>query len=73
MRSQRCFNHGKILSRINLILSIFAPLLQICPSPKTVLDLMNNESGEKQVWHFVGNHSGREFILDIVDDHFGRM
>ena len=73
MRSQRCLNHSKIWSRANLILSISVPSLQICPSPKTVFDLMNNESRKKQVWHIVGNYCRREFVLDIVDDPVGRM
>ena len=51
----------------------FVPSLQIFTSPKAVLDLVHNESREKQVWDFVGNHSRREFILYIVDDPVRRI
>ena len=27
--------------------------------PKTILDLMNNESGKKKVWDIVSDHSRR--------------
>ena len=63
MGSQRCSSQQTFgLSKLNIIKwAVFSFIPYICTMyiPKTILDLMNNKSGKKQVWDIVGDHSRR--------------